>query len=149
MTSDSYANRSDGTMRRVLVRVVARDGLGEQGYTMAHELIYRPVTFRVNLGGLEAGEETLPGIALIGEGAERPGELTIEPLARMIGAITLKIERTAELLWVPVAAHRDPIVGMWTIEAVPLVPWLRICSRSDEALLALAGVDPTTGRVNP
>lgn len=132
---------SDEIKRRVLVRVVARDGLGEQGYTMAHEVIRRPITFRVNLGGVESGEETLPGVALIGEGANRPGELTLEPIARMIGGITLKIERTAEYLWVPVNAHRDSMVDMWTVECVPLIAWLRICSRSDEALLALAGVD--------
>jgi hypothetical protein len=134
--------------RRVLVRVIARDGLGEQGYTMAHEMIRRPVTFRVNLGGVEAGEDTLDGVVLIGEGANRAGELTIEPLARMIGNITLKILRTDAMLWVPVSAHRDPMVDMWRIECVPLVAWLRLCSRDDETLLRLAGVDEH-GHVTP
>lgn len=138
----------DEIQRRVLVRVVARDGLGEQGYTLAHEMIGRPVSFRVNLGGMDTGEETLPGVVLIGEGANKAGELTVEPLARMIGNITLKIERTEELLWVPVSAHRDPMVDMWRVECVPLVAWLRLCSRDDATLLRLAGVDEH-GRVIP
>lgn len=132
---------SDEIERRVLIRVVARDGLGEQGYTLAHEVIRRPVTFRVNLGGVEAGEETLPGVVLIGEGINKSGALTIEPLARMVGNITLKIERTDEYLWVPVNAHRDSMVDMWRIECAPLIAWLRLCSRSDDALMALAGID--------
>lgn len=132
---------TDEIERRVLLRVVARDGLGEQGYTLAHEMIRRPVTFRVNLGGTEAGEETMPGVVLIGEGIGKSGALTIEPLARMVGNITLKIERTPELLWVPVNAHRDSMVDMWRIECAPLVPWLRLVSRSDQALMALAGID--------
>lgn len=130
----------DEIERRVLVRVVARDGLGEKGYTVAHEMIRRPVTFRVNLGGFEAGKETLPGLVLIGEGT-KAGTLTIEPIARMIGAITLKVERTSEYLWVPVNAHRDSMVDMWRIECVPLIGWLRVCSRSDESLMHLGGVD--------
>lgn len=131
----------DEIERRVLVRLIARDGLGEQGYTLAHEMIRRPVTFRVNLGNIDTGEETLDGLVLIGEGSHKAGELTIEPLARMIGMITLKILRTEEMLWVPVSAHRDPMVDMWRLECVPLVPWLRLCSRDDETLLRLAGVD--------
>jgi hypothetical protein len=68
----------------------------------------------------------------------------------MLGGITLKILRTDELLWVPVAAHRDPMVGMWRVECVPLVPWLRLVSRPDDAMLRLAGINEyghdTTGR---
>ena len=140
----------DEIERRVMVRLIARDGLGEQGYTLAHEMMRRPVTFRVNLGGTDTGEETLDGLVLIGEGAGKAGALTIEPLARMIGMIVLKILRTDEMLWVPVSAHRDPMVDMWRLECIPLIPWLRLCSRSDEALLKLAGIDEyghdTTGR---
>jgi hypothetical protein len=123
----------------VLVRVVARDGLGEQGYTIAHDLIYRPIKFRVNLGGVEAGDETLPGLVLIGEGS-RPGAITLEPIARMVGGCTLKILSTEELLWVPVNARRSE-VDMWTVECVPLAPWLRLVSRPDDAMLRLAGLD--------
>ncbi len=136
---------SDNDLRMVLVRAMQRGTWNEMGYTVAQQAIRRPVTFRANRGG-EVSEKTLDGLALIGSGNEHPGDLSIEPLARDIGNIAIKIDKTTELLWLPVAAHRDPLVGMWTIECVPLVEWFRASQRADEEILRLAGIDPETGR---
>ena len=133
-------------LRLVLVRVLDNGTWADVGYTLAHQAIRRPVTFRVNRDGTP-GEETLDGLALIGENDEHPGKLSVEALARQVGKVALKIERTTELLWLPVAAHRDALVGMWTIECVPLVAWFRVAQRTDEDILRLAGVDPVTGEL--
>lgn len=137
---------SDDTLRQVLVRVMQNGSWSEIGYTVAHQAIRRPVTFRANRVGTPS-EETLDGLALIGESNDRPGKLSIEPLAREVGQVAIKIDRTPELLWLPVAAHRDELVGMWTVECVPLVAWFRLSQRSDAEILRLAGVDPATGEL--
>ncbi|MCT7372720.1 DnaJ-like cysteine-rich domain-containing protein [Mycolicibacterium llatzerense] len=137
---------SDDTLRQVLVRVMRNGEWSEMGYTVAHQAIRRPVTFRANRGG-EVSPQTLDGLALIGENNDHPGKLSMEPLARDVGQVALKIERTTELLWLPVAAHRDELVGMWTVECVPLVEWFRVSQRSDEEILRLAGVNPETGEL--
>jgi hypothetical protein len=135
----------------VLIRVLQNGTWAEVGYTVAHQAVRRPVTFRVNRNG-ESGDATLDGLALIDENDEHPGELSIEALARQVGAVTVKIERTEELLWIPVAAHRDELVGMWTVECVPLVAWFRLSQRTDTDILRLAsGIrrpvsSPTFGR---
>lgn len=134
-------------LRLVLVRVLNNGDWAEVGYTLAHQAIRRPVTFRVNRGGTP-GEQTLDnGLALIGENDQHPGKLSLEALARQVGKVAMKIDRTPELLWLPVAAHRDEHVGMWTIEAVTLVEWFRVAQRSDAEILRLAGVDPATGEI--
>ena len=139
------SDRPADDLRIVLVRVLGANW-AEGGYTVAHQAIRRPVTFRVNRNG-EPGEQTLDGIALIGENDQHAGKLSIEPLARQVGQHALKIERTDELLWISVAAHRDEHVGMWTIECVPLVAWFRVAQRPDAEILRLAGVDPATGEL--
>lgn len=133
-------------LRLVLVRVLNNGDWAEVGYTLAHQVIRRPVTFRVNRNGTP-GEETLDGLALIGENDQHPGKLSVEALARQVGAVALKIDRTPELLWLPVGAHRDELVGMWTIECVSLVAWFRVAQRSDAEILRLAGVDADTGEL--
>jgi hypothetical protein len=134
-------------LRLVLVRVLHNGNWSEVGYTLAHQAVRRPVTFRVNRNGV-AGEERLEnGLALIGESDERPGKLSVEALARQVGLVALKVDRTPELLWLPVAAHRDEHVGLWTIECITLVEWFRVSQRSDAEILRLAGVDPTTGEL--
>ncbi|WP_319456898.1 MULTISPECIES: hypothetical protein [unclassified Mycobacterium] len=138
---------TDDDLRLVLVRVLNNGNWAEVGYTIAHQAIRRPVTFRVNRNGTP-GDQTIPnGLALIGENDDHPGKLSVEALARQVGKVALKIARTDELLWLPVAAHRDELVGMWTIECVTLVEWFRVAQRSDEEILKLAGVDPATGEL--
>ncbi len=140
---------SDGNMRRVLVRIIDNSGSWQEvGYTIASEVIPRPVTFRTRVGGPEAppSEATLDGLALIGEGGKE-GHLSIEPIAMMVGRQVLKIERTTELLWLPVAAHRNELVDLWTIECVPLVSWFRLSQRLDEDILRRGGIDPETGEI--
>lgn len=136
-------------MRRVLVRIVDNTGpWREVGYTIASEVICRPVTFRTRLGGPQGdpGEATLDGIALVGEGG-KAGYLSIEPIAHMLGQQVLKIARTVELLWLPVTASRNELVDMWTIECVPLVSWFNLSQMTDDAILRRGGVNPDTGEL--
>lgn len=140
---------SINNMRRVLVRIVDNNGSWtEVGYTIASEVIPRPVTFRTRVGGPDAppSEATLDGLALIGEGGKE-GHLSIEPIAMMVGRQALKIERTTELLWLPVTAHRNDLVDLWTIECVPLVSWFRLSQRRDDDILRLGGIDAETGKI--
>ncbi|ORA24919.1 hypothetical protein [Mycobacterium aquaticum] len=134
-------------LRLVLVRVLSQLAWEEVGYTIAHQAIRRPVTFRTHRGNGQRGESTLDGLALIGENDQHAGKLSVEALARQVGQVIIKVDRTTELLWLPVAAHRDELVGMWTIECVPLVSWFRLSQRTDAEILRLAGVDPTTGEL--
>ena len=91
-------------------------------------------------GNINPDEHTMGGIVLIGDGD------TLEPIARNIGRITLKILATDELLWLPLQARRD--FGAWTVEAVPMVDWMRLTTRSDESVLRAANIDPATGQPN-
>jgi hypothetical protein len=125
-----------GPLRHVLVRVIA-DGFNELSGTLIPEILRRDVTFRVNHGGLDPGEHTMGGIVMIGTDDH-------EPLARAVGRVICKIMRTEELMWLPVAASRE--FGAWTIEAVPLLDWMRLATRSDEAVLRTSGINPQTGR---
>lgn len=135
-------------MRRVLVRILNNNGAwAEVGYTIASEAIRRPITFPARRAGqVDSSTATLDGIALIGEGGKE-GYLSIEPIAKMLGQNALKIARTPELLWLPVAAHRLSVVDLWTIECVPLVAWFNLAQLTDEAVLTRAGVDPATGEI--
>ncbi len=140
---------SNGTMRQVLVRIVDNTGSWQEvGYTIASEVIRRPVTFRTRLGGPtgQVGDATLDGVALLGEGGKE-GHLSIEPIAHMLGQQALKIARTTELLWLPVTAHRNHLVDLWTIECVPLVSWFTLSQRTDDDILRLGGVNPDTGEL--
>lgn len=122
------------TQRNIVVRALT-DGLNEAGGVIATELLRRDIRFQTRTAGdLNPAEHTMGGIVLIGDGD------TLEPLARNIGRITLKILATQELLWLPLQARRD--FGAWTVEAVPLVDWMRLTTRSDDTVLRAAGINP-------
>lgn len=124
-------------LRHVLIRALDFQ-LNEQAGLMVAEILYRDVTFRTNRGGIDPGEYTMPGIVLIGSGDD------LEPVARGVARHVLKIMRTTELLWLPLNGRRD--FGSWTVEAVPLVDYTRLISRSDEAIMRDSNIDPTTGQ---
>lgn len=123
--------------RHIVIRACDASGLNELGGTIAPEALRRPITFRINRGGLDADHHNMDGLVLIGND-------DLEPTARHVGQIILKIMRTPELLWMPVNARRD--FGAWTIEAVPLVDYLRLTSRTDDQLCRASHIDPTTGQ---
>lgn len=123
-------------LRHVVIRACDASGLNELGGAIAPEALRRPITFRINRGGLNADQHTTDGLVLIGND-------DLEPTARHVGHIVLKIMRTPELLWMPVNASRE--FGAWRIEAAPLVDYLRLTSRTDETLCRASHIDPTTG----
>lgn len=49
---------------------------------------------------------------------------------------------TFKFIWTPVNAHRDPMVGLWTIEAVPFAQWFRLIIPTDAMLLRQLGLEP-------
>lgn len=125
-------------LKNVLARARSIDLNTEYGAAIVPEIVRRTVTFTVNRSG-DVGELTLPGVAMIGDSA--PGTPSnLEPFARSLGKIAVTIERTPEFLWTPVNAHRDPMVGLWTIEAVPFTEWFRLLVKSDEQILREAGM---------
>lgn len=122
-------------LRHILIRVL--EGLNETAGYLAPEALRRDITFRVNHGGTNPDNHTMPGLVIIGTDQA-------EPIARAISRITLKIMRTPELLWLPVNAHRE--FGAWTIECVPLTDWIRLTSLTDDSILRASNIDPTTGQ---
>lgn len=129
---------SDENLKDVLVRGRAIDLNREYGASIVPEIVRRDITFKVHRAG-EMTETTMPGIALIGDAATGSPH-NLEPFARHIGKITITIERLPEFLFTPVNAHRDPMVGLWTIEAVPFTSWFRLRIKSDAQILREAGM---------
>lgn len=121
--------------RHVLIRVLEIGSLNETVGVIAPETLRRDITFATRRPA-GPGEETLPGLAIIGND-------DLEPMARNVGHIVLKIMSTAELLWLPVNARRD--FGAWTVEAVPLIAWMRLTTIPDETILRTSNIDPATG----
>jgi hypothetical protein len=129
---------SDENLKNVLVRAHAVDLSREYGAVIVNEIIYRDITFRVNRAG-DISDTTLPGIALIGD--SDPGSPhNLEPFARNLGKIAVTIQQATEFLFTPVNAHRDPMVGLWTLEAVPYIDWLRLVLKTDQQYLREAGM---------
>lgn len=126
-------------LKNVLVRGRSKDLNREYGAVIVNEILRREVTFKVHRAAGEMSEKTLTGIALIGEStAGSPHNL--EPFARNIGNITITIERLPEFLFMPVNTHRDPMVGLWTVECVPFTDWFRLLVKSDAQILREAGM---------
>lgn len=128
-------------LRRVLVRCCDKQ-LNEMVGAIAPDIIRRDITFRTNLGGLTPDEHSMPGIVIIGGGQDHPGDW--EGIARAVGQVMLKILATPETVWMPVKAALE--FGAWTIEAVPLIDFVRLTARSDEAIIGNSSIDPSTGQ---
>lgn len=125
-------------MRNVLVRYMS-DALNEVGGALIPDVFRRPtIPLRVRTrGSLDRSEITMPGIELAG-GSD------MEPLARNVGKLILKIMRTDEVLWVAVNAHAD--FGGWNIDCVPLIEHMKLSSPTDAQTLKANGIDPETGQ---
>lgn len=126
-------------LRNFLIRVLDPNGLNEALWIYAEQAVRRDIHFRGNTepGGLNPTEHTIPGLVIIG-GNE------LEPLARSIGRVFLKIMTTTELLWLPINAHQQ--LGNWTIECAPLTDYMRLTSHSDETICRRSGINPKTGQ---
>jgi hypothetical protein len=130
---------SDDNLKDVLVRGRAIDLSREYGAAIVNEIVRRDVTFKVHTRDGDTTEKTLLGYALIGEST--PGSPhNLEPFARNLGKITVTIQRLPEFLFTPVNAHRDPMVGLWTLECVPFTEWFRLVVKTDEQILREAGM---------
>lgn len=127
---------SDELLKNVLIRGRSIDLNCEYGAAIVNDITRRPITFDINYG---ERTETKPGIALIGDAAAGSNH-NLEPFARNICKIVITIERLPEFLFIPTRAHRDPLVGLWTIEAIPFVDWFRLRVKTDEQLLREAGM---------
>jgi hypothetical protein len=124
-------------LRHVVARAMT-DGLNETCGFLIPQIIRRDIVFRTRTADtFDHTQATMPGIVLIG------GD-TLEPLARAVGRVTLKILATDELLWLPLQSARD--FGDWTIEAVPLTAWMRLTARPDHTILRASGINPETGQ---
>ncbi|SIL45161.1 hypothetical protein [Mycobacteroides abscessus] len=125
-------------LRNVLVRYMS-DALNEVGGALIPDVFRRPaIPLRVRTrGSLDRSEITMPGIELAG-GPD------MEPLARNVGKLILKIMRTDEVLWVAVNAQQD--FGGWSIDCVPLVDHMRLSTPTDEQTLNANGINPETGK---
>lgn len=121
--------------RHVLIRVLEMGSLNEAVGIIAPETLRRDVTF-ITRRPSGPGEETLPGLVIIG------GD-DLEPMARSVGRIVLKVMSTDELLWLPVNARRE--FGAWTVEAVALTDWMRLTTIPDATILRTSNIDPATG----
>jgi len=122
--------------RHVLIRVLEIGSLNEAVGIIAPETLRRDVTFTTRSPHGGHGQETMPGLVVIG------GD-DLEPMARNIARIVLKIMSTDELLWLPVNAHRA--FGAWTIEAAPLTDWMRLTTIPDATILRTSNINPATG----
>ena len=78
----------------------------------------------------------MAGLVVISESA---GPLTQNAVDVCVSAIPQQIRftiyTTPELIWAPIAAHRDPL-NSWHIECVPLIEWLRLTLRNEPTLKA-------------
>lgn len=129
-------------MHNLLVRMCDQK-LNEVLGILVEDAVRRPVTFRVNRGGLDPGEATLDGLVLIGPD---DGPRGVEDLRRRVGECSIKVLATPEVWWLPLNAYRDAPTGYWSIECVPLVEWTKVASRPDSEILNAVGIDPETGR---
>lgn len=69
---------------------------------------------------------TLPGLVVIAPSAGPGGQNAVDVVIRAIpDRIKFTILSTPELLWLPINAHRDPLMS-WRIDCIPYVDWLRL-----------------------
>lgn len=72
-------------------------------------------------------EITRPGLIVIapsrtGPGAQNAVDVTVRGIP---DRIKLTILQTPELIWLPLNAHRDPLMN-WRIECIPYTEWIRL-----------------------
>lgn len=122
----------------VLVRAW-EPNLMQEGARFQATTVRRDVTFQARIGdamSLDVETITQPGLIVIAPSAGPGGQNAVDVCVRaMPDQIKFTILRTDELVWIPIAAHRDPMMN-WHIECVPFVEWLRIVLRFDPSVKA-------------
>ena len=117
----------------VLVRAW-EPNLRDEGARFDAAIVRRDITFQARTGDFDVEQITMPGLALVAESAGPRGQNAIDVCVRAIpDQIKFTILSTDELIWIPLAAHRDAF-NYWHIECVPFADWLRILLRNEPTL---------------
>ncbi|MCV7255661.1 hypothetical protein H7J86_26200 [Mycobacterium hackensackense] len=118
----------------VLVRAW-EPNLRDEGARFASTTVRRDITFQARVSGsLDAEQITMPGLVVIGQGAEPSGRNAVDVVASAIPhQIAFTILATPELIWQPLSFSRD-IVGAYHFECVPYIEWKRIVLRNEPTL---------------
>lgn len=106
--------------------------LREEGARFGATLVRRDVTFQARTGRdtLEVEQHTLPGLVIIGDDQLQAVQASVAAIPHQI---KFTIISTPEVIWFPVAAHRDAL-RHWHIECIPFAEWLRILLRDEPNL---------------
>lgn len=116
----------------VLVRAW-EPNLREEGARFSAMTNRRDITFQARTSPLDVEQITMPGLVVIGESAAPQQNAVDVCVAAIPTQIKFTILSTAELIWFPLAAHRDAL-GSWHIECIPFTEWLRILLRVEPTL---------------
>lgn len=118
----------------VLVRAW-EPNLRDEGARFSATITRRPVTFHARVSNSPDAELiTMPGLVVIGQGAEPSGRNAVDVVASAIPhQIKFTVLDTPELIWQPLQFSRD-VVGAYHIECVPFTEWLRIVLRNEPTL---------------
>lgn len=117
----------------VLVRAW-EPNLREEGARFAADVVRRDVTFQARTSDFDVEQITCPGLVVIAPSAAPAAQNAVDVcVAAIPSQIKFTILSTAELIWFPLAAHRDAI-GSWHIECIPFAEWLRILLRNEPTL---------------
>ena len=104
---------------------------------IAQAITRRDVTFQARTGdatSLDVEQITRPGLVVIAASAGPGNANAVDVCVRAIpDQIKFTILSTPELIWFPIAAHRDALMN-WHIETIPYVEWLRIMLRNEPAV---------------
>lgn len=120
-------------MSDVLVRAW-EPNLREEGARFAATIVRRDVTFQARTGDFDVEQITMPGLIVIAPSAGPATQNAVDVcVAAIPSQIKFTILATTEMVWFPLAAHRD-VMSHWHIECIPFVEWLRIMLRNEPAL---------------
>ncbi|MCV7230690.1 hypothetical protein [Mycolicibacterium komossense] len=117
----------------VLVRAW-EPNLIDEGARLKATLVRRDITFQARTGDFDVEQITMPGLAVIAESAGPRSQNAIDVCVSAIPSqIKFTILSTDELIWMPIAAHRDTF-NHWHLECVPFADWLRLKLRNEPEL---------------
>lgn len=114
----------------VLVRAW-EPNLREEGARFAADIVRRDITFQARTtDSLDVEQITQPGLVVIADSARTAVQVCVSAIPTQI---KFTILATDEMIWFPVAAHRD-VMQHWHIECIPYAAWLRILLRNEPTL---------------
>lgn len=117
--------------------------MNQEGARFLATCTRRDVTFQARTGveSLDVETITRPGLIIIAPSAGPGRQNAVDVVVRAIpDQIKFTVLQTEELLWFPVAAHRDAMLN-WHIETIQYVDWLKIMLR-DEPHVMNRGEEP-------